>query len=354
MKRISALAVIAFGCAIGGVSLASDHYPHGLKPRALALMRSVALPRTAVPPDVQRVFAAHRHAGRPRLAGTSRTPQGRLALWVAPLDGHGWCEGVQWPRTPFRGVNCYWVNPTSAPFGGGFVGPSLFEGRAATTKGRELRLRFEDGSSLRVPTNDGFYLYRVPDERLMRSAPSALVLRGHGRELARLPLGPRNRFDPPVAVGSGLPGGADEARARRLLSVPTKAGPVALMTSPSRLAPARCWWLHFRNGSLGGGCVRNDRDTSSIWSVAPVRLRALGDEVWVLWGRAGPRLASLELRYQDGRRVRLARRHGFFLHVVRGDDRVRGHRPALLVGRDANGRTRQKKFLQTFAWASRQ
>lgn len=351
MKRIGALAVIALGCAIGGVSFASDHYPHGLKPRALAFMRSVAVPRADVPPAVRRAFAARRHAGRPRLAAAIRTPQGRLALWVAPLSGHGWCEGLQWLRTPFGGVNCYWVKAALGPFAGSFVGPSLFAGRAAVLKSRELRLRFEGGSSLRIPTTNGFYLYRVPDERLIHSAPTALVLRGHGRELTRFPLGLVDRFfDQPVAGGGGPPGAADEERAKRLLSVPTRTGPAALMTSPSRFAPATCWWLSF-HGSLGGGCVRNDRDTSSIWSVAPVRALVHGHEVWVLWGRAGPRYSALELRYQDGRRVALERRRGFFLHVVRDGDRARGHRPALLVGRDASGRVRQKELLLTFAWA---
>jgi hypothetical protein len=348
VKRVGVLAVV--GCTFGGVALASDHYPHGLKPRALAFMRSVALPRTDVPPAVQRVFARHPRAGPPRLAATIRSPRGRLALWVAPLRGHGWCEGLQLPRTRFRGVNCHWVNPALGPFGGGFVGPSLFEGRAAVLKGRELRLRFEDGSSLRIPTNDGFYLYRVPDERLIRSEPTALVLRGQGRELARFPLDFRDPFsDRPIAGGGRRPGGADPARERRLLSVPTTAGPVALITSPSRLAPATCWWLWAQHGSRGGGCVRNDRDTSSMWSVAPVRLLLRGHDVWVLWGRAGPSFASLQLRYQDGRRVPLARRNGFFLHVVRGPQRVRGHRPPLLLGVGADGRP--LRMLLRFAWA---
>lgn len=167
---------------------------------------------------------------------------------MSPLSGHGWCEGLQPPRRPLRGVNCYWVNTASRPFGGGYGGPELFEGRAAVTKGRELRLRFEDGSSLHIPTNDGFYLYRVPDERLIRSVPTALVLRGQGRQLARYPLD-HLFFDGPMAGGGKRPSWADPARQQRLLSAPTKVGPVTLMTSPSRFAPATCWWLRIRRGT---------------------------------------------------------------------------------------------------------
>ena len=71
----------------------------------------------------------------------------------------------------------------------------------------------------------------------------------------------------------------------------------------------------------------------------------------MLWGRAGSDFASLELRYQDGRRVPLARKHGYFLHIVRGPGRVRGHRPALVVGRGAGGRVLRRQLLLSFAWA---
>lgn len=143
---------------------------------------------------------------------------------MSPLSGHGWCEGLQPPRRPLRGVNCYWVNTASRPFGGGYGGPELFEGRAAVTKGRELRLRFEDGSSLHIPTNDGFYLYRVPDERLIRSVPTALVLRGQGRQLARYPLD-HLFFDGPMA------GGAGDAYD---VAVEVRAGDVLVATDPAR------------------------------------------------------------------------------------------------------------------------
>jgi hypothetical protein len=220
------------------------------------------------------------------------------------------------------------------------------------TPGRDLRLRFADGGSLEIPAKDGFYLYRVPDRRLVRSAPRALVLRDRGTEVARFRL-PNFYGGERLLVGSTRrPGGADVSRARRLLVVRTKVGPAALVVAPSKLAPATCWWLQIRRASYGGGCVRNDKNTTSMWSVAPVRVITHGHELWVLWRRAGPRFASLELRFQDGERRALARAgRGFFLYVVPGAHRVRGRRPAVLTGRARGGKRLRKELLLTFAWA---
>ena len=219
------------------------------------------------------------------------------------------------------------------------------------TDGRELMLRFADGSSVHVPTTDGFYLYRVAERRLIKSEPRALLLREHGRVIGRLRLS--SLYGGPLVAGSTShrPAGADAARARRVLAATTRAGRAAIFTAPSKLAPATCWWLWIRRATYGSGCVADDRDTTSLWSVAPIRVRVRGKELWLLWGRAGSDFVSLALRYQDGRRVPLARKHGYFLHVVRGPERVRGHRPALLVGRGANGRVLRRQLLLPFTWA---
>lgn len=350
MKRVCALAALGVGCAIAGVSFASGGSEHGLKPPALAFMRKVALPPSDVPPAVRRAFAAHPRAGQPRLAAAIPARGGRLALWVAPLRGRGWCEGLQWPRTRFRGINCTWWRPTFGPFAGIYAGPAIFEGRAAVTSGRELRLLFADGSSLRIPTRDGFYLYRVPDERLIRTPPRALLLRGQARTLAVSPL-VDPFFDRPTVAGGKRPAWVDARRTRTLLTAATKAGIVRLLSTASRFVPATCWWLRLRHGTYGSGCVRDGRDTSSMWIVAPQRLAVHGHEVWVLWGRAGSTFPSLQLRYQGGRRAPISRRGDFFLHVVRGPERVSGHRPASLVAVGPSGRVLRKELLLAFAWA---
>lgn len=351
-RRRTAMAPAAAG-AVVLASTALAVAPTLLRSNAVAFMRTVAIKPTGAPPAVRRAFAAHRWAGRPRAAASLATTRGRAVLWVAPLRGRGWCEGLQLPRMRFTGptITCRWWSGSNGPFGGGFVGPALLKGRAAVTDGRELRLRFADGSSVHVPTNDGFYLYRVAERRLIKSEPRALLLREHGRVIGRLRRS--SLYGGPLAAGgaSHRPGGVDLARARAVLAATTRAGRVAIFSAPSKLAPATCWWLWIRRGTYGSGCVGNDRDTTSLWSVAPSRVRVRGKVLWLLWGRAGSDFASLELRYQDGRRVPLARKHGYFLLVVRGPERVRGHRPALLVGRGANGRVLRRQLLLPFAWA---
>src|SRR5919201_4695944 len=130
MKGIRALAALGIGCATVGASVASGGGGHGLKPRALAFMRSVTIPDSGAPRSVRDVFASRRHAGKPRKALELGAGRGRMVLWVSPFGGHGWCERLQLPRTRFGGVNCAWVTAASPPFGGGYVGPEPFEGRA--------------------------------------------------------------------------------------------------------------------------------------------------------------------------------------------------------------------------------
>ena len=103
--------------------------PTLLRSNAVAFMRTVAIEPTGAPPAVRRAFAAHRWAGRPRAAASLATTRGRATLWVAPLRGRGWCEGLQLPRTRFTGptITCRWWSGSNGPFGGGFVGPALFE-----------------------------------------------------------------------------------------------------------------------------------------------------------------------------------------------------------------------------------
>jgi hypothetical protein len=85
--------------------------------------------------------------------------------------------------------------------------------------------------------------------------------------------------------------------------------------------------------------------------VAPLRLQVRGQEVQVLWGHVGSDFASLELRFQDSRRLSLQERRGLFLYVVPRSERARGHRPAILLGRDRRGKVLRKQLLLTYVWA---
>lgn len=80
MKGICALAALGTGCAIAVASVASGGGSHGLKPRALAFMRSVTIPETGAPRSVREVFARLRHAGKPRKTLELRSGRGRMVL----------------------------------------------------------------------------------------------------------------------------------------------------------------------------------------------------------------------------------------------------------------------------------
>ncbi len=163
-RRSVALAALAAGCLIAGVSSALAFVPRLLGPGPLAFMRTVKLPETGAPAQVRGAFAAHRFAGEPRRAARLETPQGPLVLWVSPHRGGGWCQGLQRPRERFdRGsVTCAWWKARSGAFGLGMVGPQLFWGRAAAQPDRTFELALSDGRTHRIRTNDGFYLFRVP------------------------------------------------------------------------------------------------------------------------------------------------------------------------------------------------
>jgi hypothetical protein len=273
-----------------------------------------------------------------------------MTLWVSPHRGGGWCQGLHEPGARFW-VNCSWWKAENGAFGPTYVGPKLFLGRAAVTPGRRLKLLFHDGSKLSVPTKDGFFLFRVPDQLLVRTPPSVLLVVRGRREIARertLDLYDMQRLLTP----GRRPAGAIMVRARRAIVRRTTQGPAAILIAPSKFRRAHCWWLHVGRGSYGrGGCLRDAKPTSSIWSVWQERLSVRGHEVDVLWGRVGRDYARLGLRFQDGRRLRLTRTSSYFLYVVRGRERARGHRPASVVARDASGKVVRKTLLLTFTWA---
>jgi len=212
-----------------------------------------------------------------------------------------------------------------------------------------LQLLFRDGGRLSVSTKDGFFLFRVPDQRLVRTPPTALVVVRGRSEIARERF--LDVFGMQLLTPGRRPAGAIMTRARRVIVRRTRQGPAAIFLAPSKFRRAHCWWLHVARGSYGSSCVRDSKSTSSIWSVKPLRLSVRGHEVDVVWGRIGSDYPRLGLRFQDGRRRQLARTGSYYLYVVSGRDRARGHRPASVVARDASGRIVKKELLLTFTWA---
>ena len=81
------------------------------------------------------------------------------------------------------------------------------------------------------------------------------------------------------------------------------------------------------------------------WEVVPLRFAAHGRTIEILWGQVGDDVASLLLRFQDGKQEPLAIEHGFYLYPVPLEHYAAGRRPAFLIASAANGRTLSKHLL---------
>jgi hypothetical protein len=303
---------------------------------------AVAIPATALPPSVQAAFAHRRFATKPRKA----IETAGFTLWVSGARGGGWCEGLQHAPIRFRAlqVSCRW--PVQGNLIAATWSPQLFWGRVTPKNAEKLELEFADGRSMSVPMNDGFFLYHVPDAALAQGATKALVAYdAKDDEVGRLDL---SSPIPPLMTFAGIrrpPGGARVALRRRAMQRPSEWGRAAIWTAPSGVAPARCWWLTLGSRVYGGGCRRKTPEPRSLWEVAPLRFTDRGQTVEILYGQVGDDVASLRLRFQDGREEPLAIENGFYLYPVPPSHAATGHRPAFLIASAADGRTLKKRLL---------
>ncbi|MDX6439556.1 MAG: hypothetical protein QOF45_2139 [Gaiellaceae bacterium] len=109
--------------------------------------------------------------------------------------------------------------------------------------------------------------------------------------------------------------------------------------------------LFVADASDGGYCqiVRSDRTAANRGCSVPppgateIAVGAMNyggapGGILLLVGPVGSDIASLELRYQDGRRADVSLHDGWVLYEVEPRDYVTGRRPTVLLGRDANGR----------------
>jgi hypothetical protein len=211
---------------------------------------------------------------------------------------------------------------------------------------KTLKLEFKDGRGLTIPTKDGFFLFRVPDEALAQGVPEALVAYDeNGVVIGRQEVGVI--FPPSMAFG-GIrrpPGGAQVARKRKAIERPSSMGRAMIWTAPSGVTRARCYWLTLDRGVYGGGCRRNNPVPHSLWEVVPLRFTERGQTIEILWGQVGDDVASLQLRFQDGKEQLLAIEHGFYLYPVPREHYAAGRRPAFLIAATANGRVLRQRLL---------
>ena len=123
-----------------------------------------------------------------------------------------------------------------------------------------------------------------------------------------------------------------------MISFTTEKGiPVALWSAPSR-SGGRCYWNTYgKRGDFGGACNPPSLllPPNAI-VVGRSQGAGKGREV-LLWGQVGADVASLELRFQDGDRVRIVPFGRLVLYGIPSRRYRRGHRLNLILALNARG-----------------
>lgn len=135
------------------------------------------------------------------------------------------------------------------------------------------------------------------------------------------------------------PGGAALRHKRRVLALPTAVGSAAIWIAPDWSVRGSCAWLTIGQAVYGGECRRSDPSRRGLSEVVPLSLQIKGQRLNLLWGIVGTDVASVDLRFQDGRTTSIPLTGRFFFYVVPRQRFVGGYRHTRLIGHERSGRT---------------
>ena len=265
-------------------------------------------------------------AAQTRGAVAIETAAGRVAIWTAPKDSGG---------------ECYLIEIAGSDGGMGCDGPGKWRGPPLTAGYREIpprdlrlvegrlfdpavsvEIRLAGGGTMPVAVGGGHFLGEIPDGE--RPA-LAVAYDAEGRQVARhrfhtyAPL--RLQFPPADRFQTLIETKAWNGQAVRLRVAELPDGRVCSTVGVA--------------GGVGGTCGKQ----------APVVLQHTIAEhnetdeggVAVLHGRSGEQVATVEVRFEDGDRVRLRPVEGYFLHALDPRHHRLGHQPDEVVAYDAAG-----------------
>jgi hypothetical protein len=284
----------------------------------------------------------------------------RLTLWVAPNGRGGYCTALVGPHNR-GGFGCLWekrppispgigVRGSISPEGVIRGGPVLVSGSVGHDQAETIELHYRDGDVDRQtltwvssPIDAGFFLFEVPQRHWGKDHQfDRLVLRdADGRALyseaiaLHLPLA----MDPKT----GAPSEALQAHARRLIEITTHAGVVATLWTAPTADGRPCYWLRYGDGGSGGGCSPSSSDRRPLAAG-----QSQGGGVVLLWG--GPLqedVARIDIRFEDGDRAAVPVTEGMVLYEIPPEYFPRGHRPELLIARDADGKELARRRQET-------
>jgi hypothetical protein len=263
-----------------------------------------------VAPDPERplrvaVMLSHtRHGTRPsRLCFSISTPDSGAG---------GWCL---WRASVFaRGPLM------SGPDGGSSWSEFLTVGGLASDDVARIVAFLSDGQTMRVPLADNVYGVEIARSRL----PARLVAYdAKGRVIG---------FTETIRDHLGHGAGPVRGRARLLMRAVSPTGASATLFVGSSTSGGRCWYVRWYQGKR----VRAVTQTCAgrVWRGAPLQL---GRAAEFVYGRVRPDVATVVLRFADGRRVTVAPREAFVLYAAPRGQLAPGHQVVAALARDAGG-----------------
>lgn len=283
--------------------------------------------------------------GETRKVTTVVLSDGPHTLWVSPTRHGGFC--LTWTNAS-GGCDKLGTVPLSVSWsargllrvgrhGTPDVTPTSFtrlDGHVDADYADSVEIRFADGSVVHPeivwvsePIGAGFFIYDIPQARRQpgREMSAVVALDGDGRVVAEDRGRPQEvTGQPPVEAI------LDEKRA--VVTIPTRNGESIVWDAPTRYE-GRCAWLEFRGRSLPvEPCMPKG------YPGAPFGMRFVPThEDVLLVGAVAEKVASVELRFEDGDRAVVTPQHGFVLYEIPREHLAPGREAAQLVGRDILG-----------------
>jgi hypothetical protein len=269
-------------------------------------------------------------------------------LYVAPAKGGGFC----WLWTN-ASAGCL---PAAGPSKSKAMGPLSLNwfsndyplitlGWVRTDAAKTVEARFADGTTetipftwISAPINAGFLTYTVPPAHRNRTnaLESVVALDGNGNVIGKQdfhltkPLNQDVIQTLPDGTKVSLPRRAQAARARKVISFRATDGSNVYLWAMPNTGGGDCYLFN-----QGQGC-----EIPRFAKQEPVfngGLRGAATRI-LLFGHAKPRVATVELRYQNGENERLTPAEGFVLHEITPAHYKRGTRLTAAVALDRNGK----------------
>jgi hypothetical protein len=351
---IAAIAVVAPAFGLHRVVidfLSAEHAPERVQVEfsQLGIMAPVYLGPDVVPNSARKVMDV-------RLNGKVRP------VYVAPTRDDGFCVRFVFTsscryRTPPTGQRPLYGNDLKAYVLGAhgtFDGAGVAQMIAGSLLDEDVEVvsaEFADGSSLKLsitwvspPIDAGFYFLDIPEEHRHEGAQLVrLVARdSDGDDVARqnFPLPKPGDVERPARLPNGelviLPRKAIVERARQVISIQASTGDeVSIWVMPTTEGGVCYIWRRGRGCPPAGW----KQDMPMVGGLAS------GGRPMLFQAQVVSRVATVELRYEDGTVERLLPVSGFVLGEVTAAHYERGHRLLAAIALDASGDVLQRQAL---------